>query len=177
MNYLLSSWKWLGLGAASFALVVAFGCSSPSTTSAPVNSTLPSITTASPTISTPPVSTTHTTPSTTAATSLPPTTSTAPADQPVTIALTAKGISFDKSSITVAAGSLVTINFNNADGGIPHNFALYNDSSADTAIFVGQTITGPATMTYQFTAPAKAGTYFFRCDIHPSIMTGAFIVQ
>jgi hypothetical protein len=63
------------------------------------------------------------------------------------------------------------------DGGIPHNFALYTDSSASTSIFVGQVINGPGTTVYQFTAPAKAGTYFFRCDLHPTIMTGQFIVQ
>jgi plastocyanin len=171
MKHLLSFWKWLSLGTLFIALVITLGCSSTSTNTAPA--TLPT-TSAPPVSSTPPMS------SMPPVTSIPPiTTSTGPATtgQPVTIALTAKGISFDKSSITVSAGSLVTINFNNADGGIPHNFALYTDSSADTAIFVGQTITGPATMTYQFTAPPKAGSYFFRCDIHPSIMTGIFIVQ
>jgi plastocyanin len=44
-------------------------------------------------------------------------------------------------------------------------------------IFVGQIITGPsATIDYKFTAPITPGTYFFRCDVHPS-MNGSFIVQ
>jgi len=63
------------------------------------------------------------------------------------------------------------------DSGIPHNFAVYTDSSATNTIFKGQVITGPETVTYTFTAPAQAGTYFFRCDIHPTVMTGQFIVQ
>ena len=73
-------------------------------------------------------------------------------------------------------GASVTINFTNKDAGIPHNFALYTDSSATKSIFVGQIITGPATATYTFTAPATPGTYFFRCDVHPTNMTGSLVV-
>jgi plastocyanin len=95
----------------------------------------------------------------------------------VTIGLTAKNIAFDKSTITVPAGAQVTINFDNQDSGIPHNFALYTDSSAKTSIFVGGKITGPKTTTYTFTAPATPGNYFFRCDVHPTQMKGTFVVQ
>jgi plastocyanin len=94
----------------------------------------------------------------------------------VTLDLIAQGMAFDKGIFTVQAGASVTVNFNNKDGGIPHNFALYTDSSATTPIFVGQTINGQATISYKFTAPATAGTYFFRCDIHPTSRTGSFIV-
>ncbi len=93
------------------------------------------------------------------------------------IDLVAQNIAFDKKTITVKAGSMVTINFNNKDSGIPHNFAAYTDSSASTPIFVGAIITGPATTTYTFSAPSTPGTYFFRCDVHPTQMTGQFIVQ
>ncbi len=89
----------------------------------------------------------------------------------------AQNIAFNMSTITVKAGAPVTVNFNNMDSGIPHNFAVYTNSAATQSIFVGQVVTGPATMTYNFTAPATPGTYFFRCDIHPTIMTGQFIVQ
>ena len=81
------------------------------------------------------------------------------------------------STITVKAGSQVTVNFNNMDVGVPHNLAVYTNSSASTSIFVGQIITGPATATYTFTAPSTPGTYFFRCDVHPANMIGQFIVQ
>jgi len=60
---------------------------------------------------------------------------------------------------------------------VAHNFALYTDSSATTKIFQGTIITGPATTTYTFSAPSTPGTYFFRCDVHPTTMTGSFIVQ
>lgn len=95
--------------------------------------------------------------------------------QNVTINLIAQNISFDKSTITVPAGASVTINFDNKDS-IPHNFALYTDSSARTSIFVGQIITSTTT-TYKFTAPTTPGNYFFRCDVHPTSMTGTFVVQ
>jgi plastocyanin len=102
---------------------------------------------------------------------------TTPSGNSVTIDLVAKNIAFDKSTITVPAGAEVTVNFDNQDSGIPHNFAVYTNASASTSIFVGQIISGPAKVTYKFTAPTTPGNYFFRCDVHPSIMTGSFVVQ
>ncbi len=95
----------------------------------------------------------------------------------VTIDLAAQNLAFDKTTITVPAGASVTINFNNKDTGVSHNFALYTNSSASSSIFVGQTVAGPGTTSYKFTAPSKAGSYFFRCDVHPTTMTGTFIVR
>jgi len=95
----------------------------------------------------------------------------------VTINLVAQGMAFNTSKITVPAGAHVTINFDNQDAGIPHNFALYENRDAQTTIFKGDVISGPKKVTYVFDAPNKSGTYFFRCDIHPSFMTGDFIVE
>lgn len=97
--------------------------------------------------------------------------------QNATVGLVAKNIAFNTSTITVPAGANVIVNFDNQDANIPHNFAVYTDSSAKTTIFKGQTITGPAKTTYTFMAPSKPGTYFFRCDTHPTQMTGQFVVQ
>ena len=101
-----------------------------------------------------------------------------PTAAPVTVDLVAKNTSFNLHTITVPAGASVTINFDNQDAGVLHNFSLYASSSAPPpALFQGQFVTGPGTTTYKFTAPTKPGTYFFRCDIHPTIMIGSFIVQ
>ncbi|HTY81255.1 MAG TPA: cupredoxin domain-containing protein [Dehalococcoidales bacterium] len=130
------------------------------------------------TTTTPPptTTTTSTAPTTTTTTASPaPTTTTTAAT--VSIDLVAKNIAFDKSTITVPAGAKVTVNFDNQDAGVPHNFSVYTNSSASTPIFQGQIITGPLKTTYQFTAPSQPGTYFFRCDVHPTQMTGSFIVQ
>ena len=91
--------------------------------------------------------------------------------------LSANNIKFDQSTITVAAGSTVDIHFTNNDVGIQHNFSVYTDSSATTAIFQGKTITGPSSIDYVFPAPTKPGNYFFRCDVHPTQMTGTFVVK
>jgi len=93
------------------------------------------------------------------------------------ITVTAAGMAFDTNSITVSAGAHVTITFQNNDSGIPHNMAFYTSAAATTIIYQGARTTGVSTVTYTFDAPTTPGTYFFRCDVHPTTMTGDFIVQ
>jgi glucose/arabinose dehydrogenase/plastocyanin len=101
-----------------------------------------------------------------------------PADvKTVPVTLTAKNIAFDAKTISVPAGSTVVMTFVNNDAGVPHNFALYTNSAATTKIFSGDFVTGVKTVTYTFTAPATPGNYFFRCDLHPEMMTGTFVVR
>jgi plastocyanin len=96
--------------------------------------------------------------------------------QSVTLNLSAEKLAFDTSTITVPAGAEVTVIFNNKDS-IPHNLAVYETSAANKEIFIGEIFSGPKVISYQFTAPAEPGTYFFRCDVHPRGMTGSFIVS
>ncbi len=135
----------------------------------------------------PPTTTPPTTMTTTVPTTMPPVTTTAMVTTPpattipsgggtAQITLTAQNIAFDKSTLTVPAGATVVITFVNMDAGIPHNFALYTDSHATQKIFAGSFVTGPATVTYTFKAPATPGTYYFRCDVHPTVMYGDFVV-
>ena len=100
----------------------------------------------------------------------------ATAGQVVPITLTAENLSFSAATLTAPAGATVVMTFVNKDAKMPHNFALYTDASAATKIFAGDLATGPVTVTYTFTAPLKPGSYFFRCDIHPELMTGTFVV-
>ena len=95
----------------------------------------------------------------------------------VAVGLIAKNIAFNTSTITVPAGARVTVNFDNQDANVPHNFAVYDSANAKTTIFKGDIITGPKMIAYTFDAPTTPGTYFFRCDIHPTIMTGKFVVE
>lgn len=97
--------------------------------------------------------------------------------EPVTINLSASNVAFDKSRITVPPGATVTIVFTNNESGISHNFALYETPAANTPIHVGEIITGGRTIEYTFIAPTTSGTYFFRCNVHPTIMKGDFIVR
>ena len=90
----------------------------------------------------------------------------------VVVDVTAKGMAFDIRTITVPAGAYVTVHFTNSDSGIPHNVAFYDSSRAQTVLFQGAVITGRETIDYTFFAPETPGTYFFRCDVHPALMTG-----
>ncbi|HEX7163772.1 MAG TPA: cupredoxin domain-containing protein [Trebonia sp.] len=89
--------------------------------------------------------------------------------------VSAMNVKFDKSCLAAPAGQAFTITFNNQDAGVPHDVAIYTNSSATTTLFKGAVVTGPTTTTYHVPA-LKAGTYYFRCDIHPTQMTGTFVV-
>ena len=93
-----------------------------------------------------------------------------------TVDLIARDMAFDKNTITVPAGSEVYVNFDNQDEGTLHNFSLYSSPDAQTALFMGETIQGPAKTTYRFPAGSRPGSYYFRCDSHPITMNGVFVV-
>jgi len=128
-------------------------------------------------------STSYSTP-TNAPTPTPPSTSTqnsntppapAPGGQAVTVNISSLNYRFDKSNITVPAGANVTMVYENKEA-VPHNVAIYTTPAATEVIFKGEVITGPKTITYNFIAPTTPGNYFFRCDVHPAVMTGTFTV-
>ena len=100
-----------------------------------------------------------------------------PGPGPVSVTIVAQNLLFDKERLVANAGSEFNVTLDNQDAGVPHNIAFYTDNSASQAIIVGELITGPAMETITFTAPAAPGNYFFRCDVHPDTMTGAFVVQ
>jgi plastocyanin len=79
-----------------------------------------------------------------------------------------QGHPFHASEITVPAGAAVTVFFDNQDAGVPHNVAVYTNQQAATKILSGQIINGPATTTYTFIALSTPGSYWFRCDVHPT---------
>jgi plastocyanin len=88
--------------------------------------------------------------------------------------ITAQNNQFDKSCLAAPAGQSFTVTLDNKDTE-QHNVAIYTDSSANQNLFRGELDTGPKTTTYNVNA-LDAGTYFFRCDVHPS-MNGTFIVK
>ena len=89
----------------------------------------------------------------------------------VRLKLIAEELRFDLDELSIPRNSLVTLDLTNRDD-VPHNFAAYRTEASTEPIFVGETFSGPGVATvYQFDGPADAGTYFFRCDIHPADMT------
>jgi plastocyanin len=90
----------------------------------------------------------------------------------------AAGTGFSTKCLAVRPGENFTVQFSNQDQA-PHNFAIYTDSQA-TKLLGGAPsatdIVAPgAGTTYQVKALPE-GTYFFRCDVHPTTMTGTFVV-
>lgn len=88
-------------------------------------------------------------------------------------------IMFDQSELMVSQGE-VTVRANNVDDAIMHNFALYESRDAaeagEDAIAATELCAAECVEEVTFDTP-PAGTYFFRCDAHPTQMTGDFIVQ
>jgi plastocyanin len=91
------------------------------------------------------------------------------------IPLTIKGDKFNPANLSVPAGALVTLTYNDQDLD-PHNFALYPSQTSSAAIFRSPVITGPVTVTYTFTAPVTPGTYYFRSDPNAGLI-GTFTVN
>jgi plastocyanin len=89
---------------------------------------------------------------------------------------TAGEISFGSATMRAPAGTPFQIVFDNQAPGVQHNISIYKDSSASDALFRGDLISGPQTITYKVGA-LPAGSYFFRCDVHPAQMTGTLAVK
>jgi plastocyanin len=93
------------------------------------------------------------------------------------VAIATSGTTFAQTELTFPAGSEVTIEFQNQDQGVQHNFVLFDGPDASAPqLFSGEIITGPASTEYTFRAPPP-GTYFFYCAVHPTTMTGTAIVE
>jgi hypothetical protein len=54
--------------------------------------------------------------------------------------------------------------------------AIFTDAGAAKSLFTGALVMGPKTITYQVPA-LPSGTYYFRCDVHPTQMFGTFVVK
>ncbi len=103
-----------------------------------------------------------------------------PAADSQQIDIAGKDSLFDLDEITVEAGSQVVVTFDNLDDGVLHNWALYD--SRDDAESGGESIadspieSGPLVQQIVFEAP-ESGTFFFRCDVHPTTMIGELTVR
>ncbi len=99
---------------------------------------------------------------------------------PVEVAIVARNLLFDKRSISASPGVEVTVTFDNQDAGVLHNIDFYTDQSAAERLFTDpskmEIFPGADQRQLKFTAPTIPGNYFFKCDVHPDTMTGAFSV-
>ncbi len=117
----------------------------------------------------------------------PPTAPTGPACSPTSNATSlqiaaptgAAASGFDPTCLAVVPNTAFTVAFDNKDSGVPHNWELFKDPAFATRVggATGPTdvVTGVDQASYSVDALA-AGTYYFRCDIHPTTMTGQLVV-
>jgi plastocyanin len=87
--------------------------------------------------------------------------------------IVAKDMKFAGGPVEVKAGANVTLHFDNQDSA-PHNVAIYTDSSASSPVSIGEVVTSGKKD--QVVPALKAGTYFFRCDVHHD-MTGTIVAK
>jgi plastocyanin len=83
------------------------------------------------------------------------------------VQLSAESIAFSNSCIDVPAGTAFKIEFNNKDS-VPHDVAIFTDSSKGTSLFTGDIIDGGKSVTYDVPA-LDAGEYYFECTVHPNM--------
>jgi plastocyanin len=94
-----------------------------------------------------------------------------PSEADVTVV--AQDMKFVQAEVKVKADAAFSLLLDNKDG-MPHNVAIYTDSSAKTALYVGEMVTNGQIV---YDVPAlKPGTYFFKCDLHPD-MVGSIVAS
>jgi plastocyanin len=85
---------------------------------------------------------------------------------------------FETRCLAAPAGEAFTVEFTNDDS-VVHNWALFRDPSAQEQLGGGtadEPVAGGQSETYKVDL-LEPGRYFFRCDFHPTTMTGTFIVE
>jgi Cupredoxin-like domain len=90
----------------------------------------------------------------------------------------AAGTGFDTQCLAAPANAAFAVEVRNDDAEV-HNWAFYRDPSAAEHLGGGtidEPIAGGQSTTYEVD-PLQAGRYFYRCDFHPTTMTGTLVVE
>lgn len=83
--------------------------------------------------------------------------------------IVAEGIQWTTTCLVAPAGEPFTITMDNRDADTPHNVAIASDSDFADFLFTGDLETGPGVFEYDVD-PLDAGSYPFRCDVHPTML-------
>lgn len=106
-----------------------------------------------------------------------PQSSATPAGDATQLSLAASGTRFTATQLEAASGKPIAVKFDNQDAGVFHNFALYTDEAHTVPVPGGATQLAAGPVVQDLTVDLKAGTYYFRCDVHPVEMTGTLVVK
>jgi plastocyanin len=90
------------------------------------------------------------------------------------ITLEAENLAFSAPCMVANAGEAFTIHFVNGDA-MPHDVAVYTDSSKANEIMRGEIQPGQGEIDYEVEA-LDAGEYYFDCTVHPADMNGTLYV-
>lgn len=82
---------------------------------------------------------------------------------------------FTQTCLAANADKPFTLNFDNQDGGVPHNVAVFEDDTATNRIAGTEIAPGPIKQTLDIDA-LKAGNYFYKCEVHPN-MAGTLVIS
>ena len=86
---------------------------------------------------------------------------------------------FSTTKVSGPGSKPFVICLDNADS-TTHNVAIFKSeqeaTSGGTALFTGEIVQGPTKVEYKVN-PLQPGSYFFRCDVHPTVMTGTLSVK
>ena len=97
-----------------------------------------------------------------------------PTYPPGAIVVTAENRTFDTSELVVPAESVFPLVLVNKDGD-PHNIAIRTKQGFDGELVFRHDPITASTIVLQV-GPIPAGTYYFICEVHPS-MTGTVLAQ
>jgi cytochrome c oxidase subunit 2 len=100
----------------------------------------------------------------------------APAAAATTLSIAAKNTKFSTSTLQAAPGQPIALTFRNDDTGVVHNFVVLGPDGQPEPGAKTSLTPGPDTQTITFTI-ATPGSYTFRCDAHPTQMTGTLVVK
>jgi len=82
--------------------------------------------------------------------------------------LTPKNIQWDLTTLYFEANKKTTVTIDNQDNA-PHNFALYDKEGGKELYTPDPSGTAPGAKGDEEIPAQKTGTYYFQCDIHPSM--------
>jgi plastocyanin len=92
------------------------------------------------------------------------------------LSITASGTSFNKDCLAAPAGQPFTLAYDNKDPATHNIVILRSHTDTGQPLFRAPLVSGPKTETFNVGA-LPAGTYAFHCEVHPSRMSGTFVVR